>query len=303
MVVVCGMLSRRASCSSIVLFPILSALVIAMSCTIESVYRVTFGKNEAAWFINDTEIVEGVTFVPLSKTCNGFARFVTGDGKGLRQLGWLEEARALRNAASVHDALEEGIGVFGLKKLTPQVVRAKARQLKNVDRDACKPIVTVEFHAVKDGDTVIAEAINMRMKNTTKVNEPIAVELTDKNLSYVKAALIHGPLCAKRAKSSDDIPTSSNARWRAKRNAYVVELREPDVHGRKYKTLKLKSFDDESFQRAHDKATRIADGDCAEEQSGGEGGDGHATEAEEDNAEAGSDHACASDEDGGHDVA
>ena len=132
------------------------------------------------------ETVNGIEYIPLSKTDSGFHRYVTaayrGQPDGLKDYLWLDELRERRNDAQ--DCARE--------KANPQN-NTLFKDMHTSKKEALKAKRTAE-----PGDSVQLElpalselpSISMRIRTSKNPRSTVWVELTTANLDYVRAALI-----------------------------------------------------------------------------------------------------------------
>ena len=89
--------------------------------------------KRSPWHISHVESIDDPDLAPshrefilLSKSDQGFSRFVTGDPKGLQKLGWLDILKRLRNEACERAVAEKNsVGLF--EDAPPPTKRKRAR--------------------------------------------------------------------------------------------------------------------------------------------------------------------------------
>jgi len=241
-----------------------------MAVSITECYKISCGAagKEAPWIVNTIEVIDGVKFIHLDKRNCGLSRFVTGSNTGLRVCAWLEEARGLRTTAHLVDALAEGIPLFGLKVLSQYQIRKKLKHPNYADAQKSNVLVVPYPKVVSSEGEEVAAAIDMHIKNTSSFKDGLTVKFDAVTLAYIRQALIHGPRNTIVRQSDETVADDKDIKWNKKRKAYIATLPSPDSKGRKYRTVKPASADEDDKMKALDKARALIDGTYVSEDEG-----------------------------------
>ena len=202
------------------------------------------------WCLTSVETVQGCEFVRLSKSDNGFARFVAGSGKGIRHMVYLSTIRQLRTEATLR-CLSEG-SLFDSIPTKAAKSHHKRRCVEAQSRGELPQVVDVEMPPIA---THGVPAMTMRMLSCIDINAAPSIELTPDNLHYVRMGMLSST-AEVRSQS-----VSKGVRWDSKRKAYIAKRN--DAEGKvKYKTFRPDDVEDEvDCASAQEHATRWADGD------------------------------------------
>jgi hypothetical protein len=168
-------------------------------------------KPNVPWTLGDTETVDGMDFVHIRKSDNGFNRFVTGKKCGaLRDAPFLDILKKQRNTAMV--TFHEEVNAFGVVNLPPPW---RARQMNFASRDKEKPkILELDLPEVV-GEEETAAAITMKVKAPSSgiKADGVCVEVTVQNLHYIRIAMKASIGLKSGVRHCPTHPSSSGCQW------------------------------------------------------------------------------------------
>ena len=222
------------------------------------------------WYIDDElDTINGGDFIRLDKNNVSFCRFVCGNQKGLRDMDYLDELKALRYKA-VGRAMHQGAccSLFG-----PVQGNAPGRnKRRRTEREDPEP-KTIEVELPEFAyDGVEVNKITMVMKWETAKASALTIEVTAENLNYIRHALLAGSRVDKRRARPEFDGVPKLARWIPSLGGYRAQR----VVGDKIVTRLVKpaidhdnSVDPLAVSEALEAAKRWAEGE-----EGADGADG-----------------------------
>lgn len=229
------------------------------------------------WVVNDTNTVNGIEFVQLSKRDSGFSRFVSGTPTGARAMTWLDTLRAQRTRASLA-AATTGESLFGD---APPTKAAKKKQRQNASAVRSKgelpATVVLKMPGFTGVDGNEVGAMDLQVLSDLDLHACASVELKPENLVYVREAMRHSAQEPGRLRAPSD---DTGVRWRADRRVWLAKRTDPESGKSVTKSFKPEVADDEASKEAAGDLAKAWAASGAE--ADGEGGeDGEAAEAAE----------------------
>ena len=216
------------------------------------------------WYIQRVQVVQGHEFLQLQKRDTGFARFVTGDCKGMRHTRFLDTLRRKRTEASLLCCSEASL--FDSIPTKAARVQQKRKCVEAKTRGEMPETCMIDLPGFyMEGVGEVSE-ITMRVLTSVDMNTAVSVEMTSDNLAYIRNAM--------RADAEDVVHRSrassfcKGVRWDGTRKAFMAK-RKPDGDRKyKYRTFRPTDPDQElDCAAAQDRAIRWVDeGSDADEQ-------------------------------------
>ena len=239
----------------------------AEACTIQRAFVVNGGGcKRDGWVVTDSELIDGTDFIKLSRLDTGFARFVCGNPKGMRDMKFLEQLRWLRTEASMKLGKFESEDSESLFDTSADETKATKKQKKHQmqtskamqDRGELPLVCTVTLPEVQVDDGVVIASKIAKVKTCLDPKALVAIEFRSDILDHIRALLLHSeaPSSRKRVKISG----SSGVRWWPK-SGYLA-CRKNDDDKLVYKTFRVADDADELTKaEVAQKAQRWVDGD------------------------------------------
>jgi hypothetical protein len=195
------------------------------------------------WIV-EPETVDGIDFVEIRMKDSGFSRYVTGTTTGIWGMQFLNELRVMRTAASA----------TGCSPTTEIIASIPSKYHQNIQRrrsiaeHGMPNVIDVHLPAVTHCELHMP-AHTMKLKASTDQGAPIAVELNEGNMHYLKLAMLAGVTKPPTNKPSEPTESASKVWWRAERNAYVACRSCSSTRKTLYNTFKVAADDDKISTR------------------------------------------------------
>ena len=184
-----------------------------------SVHKVTTyeicheGMNKP-WVVKDVEHIDDVPYIKVSKDCAGFKRFAKPPGAdSIRDNALLDRIKKLRDDAS-----------FGLSgTLVNRYQRDKAKKRVAMQSSEESKIIMICLpEVVSSLGSVLAAPMEMKVLRSPNVHSTLVIELSVKNLEYIKAAFESEVISQQRIRVKPDVCLGSDkqVRWNKVKGGY-----------------------------------------------------------------------------------
>ena len=190
------------------------------------------------WIVTP-ETVDGIDFIEIQMKDSGFSRYVTGTTTGIRGMQFLNELRVMRTTASTAGCSPTTEAIASISSKYHQNMQKR----RNIAEHGMPIVIDVHLPAVTHG-ALHLPAHTMKLKASIDQGAPIAVELNEGNMQYLKLAMLAGVAKLPTTKPSEPTKSASNVHWRAERNAKVVCRSCSSTGKTMYKTFKVAAEDD-----------------------------------------------------------
>jgi hypothetical protein len=190
------------------------------------------------WIVTP-ETVDGIDFVEIHMKDSGFSRYVTGTTTGIRGMQFLNELRVMRTTAITAGCSPTTEAIASISSKYHQNMQKR----RNIAEHGMPNVIDVHLPAVTHGELHLP-AHTMKLKASIDQGAPIAVELNEGNMQYLKLAMLAGVAKLPTNKPSEPTKSASNVHWRAERNAYVGCRSCSSTGKTVYKTFKVAAEDD-----------------------------------------------------------